>query len=80
MTVQYSSLSTEQAAAVDLLVPAGRRRARSAAAQYLSVEERDERFVCGMTEGIVPLDHPREDLRGHASFIDADEIDRLISR
>jgi hypothetical protein len=33
-----------------------------------------------MVEGIVPLDHPEEHLRGVAVFVEADEIRRFLDR
>lgn len=34
--------------------------------------------IAGMVEGIVPLEHPEESVRGAASIIEAQEIRRYI--
>lgn len=42
-------------------------------------ESKSDALVCGMTEGIVPPEHPVEQLQGAAVFIESDDIHEFIA-
>lgn len=70
-----STLPPQDLALIDASVPAQR---KNAAEKYLPKTMQDTSFIVGMTEGIVPQNHPDPNIRGSGAFISAEEIHRFI--